>query len=1015
MSIQLIQQYYAKVEKLIRYGGSRNESSIRKAFQDLLEQFASSKNLLLVSEVEFTTKKGHKVYPDGTLKDALRQDWGYWESKDEKDDLNAEIEYKFAKGYPSFNILFEDSHTAVLYQGGEEVMQADFNDANALNELITLFVSYERPEVKEFHEAIEQFRADIPALANALREIIDEQYNINEAFKKALNEFLELCKEAINPKVEMADMREMIIQHVLTEDIFMRVFDNSEFHRENIIARKLQEVAGTFYTGATKRNIEFRISPYYETINARASQISDHHEKQKFLKALYENFYKSYNPKAADRLGVIYTPDEIVKFMIEGADHLVFEHFGKTLGDNNVEILDPATGTGTFITELIEYLPLNQLENKYENEIHCNEVAILPYYIANLNIEFTYQQKTGRFKEFENICFVDTLDNVGFSRSGDQQLNFFGLIDGNIKRIGRQNSRKISVIIGNPPYNAKQENYNYQNSNRAYPQIDERIKETYIKQGTAQNQIVVYDMYTRFLRWASDRLDKNGLVAFISNNSFVDGRAFDGFRKVTAKEFNEIYIVDLKGNARTTSERRRKEGGNVFNDQIKVGVAIYFLVRKEGQKHCHIYYNAVPDYANSEEKRDYLSENKLADLRFEHITPDKHYTWINQAESDWDELLPLCSKDVKTGRNEKAVFKLFSRGITSQRDEWVCDFSRPALETKMRLFTNVYQSTFNHKDFADRMAIKWDRELSSYLNRGIRKVFSPEQIVENLYRPYVKMSFYYDRHFNAQTYQWHNIFRSNEKNPVIAFNMGSIEFVPLASDKIVMQGTLLMGGGSTQCLPFYRYTADNERIENITDWALGQFQKHYKDKTITKESIFHYVYAVLHHPAYRMKYEQNLKREFPRIPFYDDPEQKNLGACFHKWVKWGKALMDLHLNYETVEPYPLQRKDLNAENLRKVIAPRLMARKDTGVIEVDTLTTLRGVPSEAWEYRLGTYSAIEWVLERYKEKTPKDPTIREKFNTYRFADYKEQVIELIGKVCRVSVETMKIIKEMPGK
>ncbi len=485
MSIQSIQVYRSKVEKIIQYGGSHNESALRKPFQELLDIYAQSKGLLLVPEVEYTTPSGKKVYPDGTLKDALRQDWGYWESKDEKDDLEAEIIAKFNKGYPSFNILFEDTHTAILYQSGVRVQTASFTDAPALDALLSSFVGYEPPEVREFHKAIELFSAEVGGLAGALREIIDEQAAVNEAFKAAMLEFLELARKAINPKIEMADMREMIIQHLLTEDIFMRVFDEAEFHRDNVIARKLQEVAGTFYKGAVKHNIIARIAPYYETINARASQISDHHEKQKFLKALYEKFYQAYNPKAADRLGIVYTPDEIVRFMIESADYLTFQHFGKTLGDKGVEILDPATGTGTFITELIEYLPNTQLPYKYKHEIHCNEVAILPYYIANLNIEYTYKQKMGEYQEFENICFVDTLDNMGFAHTGPQ-MNFFGITDENAERITRQNSRPIMVVIGNPPYNANQMNENENNKNREYPDIDKRIKETYIKYSTAQ-------------------------------------------------------------------------------------------------------------------------------------------------------------------------------------------------------------------------------------------------------------------------------------------------------------------------------------------------------------------------------------------------------------------------------------------------------------------------------------------------------------------------------------------------
>jgi predicted helicase len=1020
LSIQLIQQYHAKVEQLIRYGGTRNESTLRKPFQDLLEAYARSKNLVLVPEVEFTTKIGRKVYPDGTLKDALRQDWGFWESKDEKDDLDAEIATKIARGYPTFNILFEDTHTAVLYQAGGEVLRASFGDAPALDRLLTLFVGYEPAEVREFHKAIELFSAEVQGLADALREVIEGQYATNQDFKKSLQEFLELCRQTINPKVEMADVREMIIQHVLTEDIFMRVFDEADFHRDNVIAHKLQEVAGTFYQGDTKRNIHAKIAPFYEAINAKASQISDHHEKQKFLKALYGSFYRAYNPKAADRLGVIYTPDEIVRFMIESADHLVFKHFGKTLGDKGVEILDPATGTGTFITELIEYLPLGQLEYKYRNEIHCNEVAILPYYIANLNIEYTYKQKTGKYAEFENICFVDTLDNQGFTTAVKPQLHFFGFIDENSVRIDRQNQRRISVVIGNPPYNANQLNENENNKNREYPAVDKRIKETYIKHSTAQ-KTKLYDMYARFIRWASDRLDKNGVIAFVSNNSFINSRSYDGFRKVVTNEFSEIYIIDLKGDARTSGELRQKEGGNVFSDQIRVGIAVYFLVRKQGLKGCHIYYNTIADYATAEEKQDNLCDNKFIDFKFQSIQPDKHNNWINQSVNDWEKLIPIASKTVKLGKTsveQNTVFGFYSLGVITARDEWVYDVRKNELENKIRFLIDIYNrevevyfGKVQRTEISNRLdySIKWTRAVKNDLSKGKRYNFQSELIRECSYRPFVDRLMYFSHELNEMQYQIPLLFpRSDSYNLAIAVNVGNNPFNILMINKTPDYHF----NGDSQCFPFYRYSIDGEQIENITDWALSQFHKQYrkgksqdsKARPITKLDVFHYVYAVLHHPAYRKKYEINLKREFPRIPFYED---------FWQWARWGERLMDLHLNYEQIEPYPLERVDLDADTTRKAVIPRLMARKDSGVIEVDTLTTLSGVPSEAWEYRLGTYTALEWVLERYKEKKPKDPTIREKFNAYRFKDYKEQVIDLLERVCRVSVETVRVVREMP--
>lgn len=1014
MSIQLIQQYYAKVEKLIRYGGSRNESALRQAFHELLEKYAAGKGLVLVPEVEVRTRDGRRVVPDGTLKDPLRQDWGYWESKDEKDDLDAEIAAKLAKGYPSRNILFEDTRTAVLYQNGVEVLRAEFADTRAFDALLTCFVSFEPAEVTEFHRAIEQFNADVPALAAELRSVIEEQYAANAAFRQALGEFLEVCKKAINPRVEMADVREMIIQHILTEDVFMTVFDDPDFHRDNAVARKLQEVVNTFYTGPTRHKLRARIAPYYETVNARAARIYNHWEKQKFLKALYESFYRAYNPKAADRLGVIYTPDEIVRFMIDGANSLVFRHFGKTLGDSGVEILDPVVGTGTFVTELIEFLPEGQLPHKYREEIHCNEVAILPYYIASLNIEYTYRQKMGEYVPFGNICFVDTLDNMGFGRVRPQgQMDFFAIVDENIDRVRRQNERRISVIIGNPPYNANQLNENENNKNREYPAVDRRIKDTYVRHSTAQ-KTKLYDMYTRFLRWASDRLDQDGVIAFVSNNSFLDARSYDGFRRVVAEEFNHIYVIDLKGDARTSGERRRREGGSVFSDQIRVGVAVYFLVRKRGETGCRIWYNAVPDYARAEEKKAYLRDNPFDELRFEPIYPDSHHTWLHQAGSEWDELIPVANKAAKLEKRpseQHVVFQLFSLGVVTARDEWAYDFDQSHLRAKVDLFYGLFTSEQERwvksdrktrvNDFVDRR-IKWTSELEAHLTKGARLTYNPRCVTTAFYRPFVKQFLYYDRVFVHRTYQWPEIFpiAENRENLAICVNVGNAPFNVLAVDKV----TDYHLNGDAQCLPLYRYTADGERVDNITDWALAQFRQHYADETIARLDIFHYVYAVLHHPAYRQKYELNLKREFPRLPFYDD---------FRRWAAWGRQLMDLHLGYEQAQPYPLARQDLDPQATRRAVVPRLIARRESGVIEVDTLTTLRGVPPEAWDYHLGTYTALEWVLERYKERPPRDPTIRERFNTYRFADYKETVIDLLCRVCTVSVETIKMVRQMP--
>nr|HMT10277.1 N-6 DNA methylase [Ignavibacteria bacterium] len=397
MSIHSIKEYQSEVEKLIHYGGTSKKKGNRNAFYNLLNTYAKQKGFILVPEVTVMGEMGKNVTPDGTLKDSLRQDWGYWESKDEADNIDDEIDKKFKKGYPKDNILFEDSKSCVLIQNGTETMRVKTEDAEAVDRILNAFINYERPEVKNFRDAIDHFKQDVPRVTEVLRQIIDKQEESNPAYLKARNDFLEICKDSINPDIVKDDIREMMIQHILTEDIFNVIFDETQFHRENNIGKELEKVINTFFTGSTRREALARIQHYYQVINSSAANIPDHHEKQKFLKVVYETFYKSYNPKAADRLGVVYTPNEIVKFMIESTDFLLHKHFGKFLEDKNVEILDPATGTGTFICDIIDYIRKDKLDYKYKNELHANEIAILPYYIANLNIEYTYKQMTGHY------------------------------------------------------------------------------------------------------------------------------------------------------------------------------------------------------------------------------------------------------------------------------------------------------------------------------------------------------------------------------------------------------------------------------------------------------------------------------------------------------------------------------------------------------------------------------------------------------------------------------------------
>ena len=698
MSRQFIGEYLAELNRLSRVSGVSTESVVREAFKDLLKRYARQKDLIFLAEHQILTNRKKTIRVDGALVHSLRVPLGYWEAKDQDDDLDEEIEKKFRAGYPKDNIIFEDTREAVLIQNGELVLRCSVRDERSLAELLDLFFRYERPEIADFRKAVEQFKTDLPAITAALKELIEKAAASSKAYAKAEARFLSHAKGTINPTIAVGDVREMLMQHILTEEIFNHVFNDKEFHKQNNVARELYALENTFFTGGLKHDTLRALEPYYATIRANAALITTHSEKQKFLKVIYENFYKVYNPKAADRLGVVYTPNEIVRFMIDGADWLCREHFGKGLIDEGVDILDPATGTGTFVCELLESFSgqPQKLYRKYKEEIHANEVAILPYYVANLNIEATYYSIAQQYAEYENLCFVDTLDNVeGLGKFSGHQEDLFGAVtEENIARIKRQNKRKISVVIGNPPYNANQQNENDNNKNRTYDRIDARIKATYIAESTAQ-KTKAYDMYTRFFRWASDRIDKEGIVAFVTNRSFIEARTMDGFRKRLAAEFNQIWVTDLRGDARTSGERRRKEGGNVFNDKIRVGVAIYFCVRNPKQKGTRVLYEAVREYAKADEKLAFLAK-PLAERQFEQIRPDADGNWLGQTSNDFGDFIPAASKDTKaaysTGQ-ERATFKMFSLGVVTNRDDWVYDRSALKLSKKVQYLV-LKQSDF---------------------------------------------------------------------------------------------------------------------------------------------------------------------------------------------------------------------------------------------------------------------------------------------------------------------------------
>ncbi len=1000
-----IEAYYAELQRLKAFGGSDSELNIRPAFQNCLAAYCRDhrESLVLVPEL----RASPTATPDGAVRDALRMTRGWWEAKDARDDIDAEIQRKFRRGYPRDNIVFEDSQTAVLFQNGGEAMRADMQRPGELHRLIRRFLDHELPQIEEFRRARQQFKADLPAVLKSLRETIEEAEADSPAYREAAAAFLDLCKRSIGPDVSDADVREMLLQHVLTKDIFLRVFGEEQFHRENNVAMQLDSLERTFFTGDVRRNAVERLRAYYGAIGRAADEIADYAEKQEFLKRLYEDFYKAYNPAAADRMGVVYTPNEIVDFIIRGADALSRRHFGRGLADDNVQILDPATGTGAFVTSLINFLPADRLERKYREEIHANELAILPYYIANLNIEYAYKERTGRYLEFPHLCFVDTLDNMDWQRKGatgeavQRQAGFelASLSPENWLRVQEQNEKTISVIIGNPPYNANQRNENDNNKNREYPEVDKRIKETYVAESSAQ-KTKQYDMYKRFIRWASDRLADDGIIAFITNRSYIDSRQDDGFRLIAPTEFNDVYLIDLGGDVRANGRV-----GNVFG--IRTGVAIGFFVRrsKVGGR-GRIRYHALPDEQSGPDKLAMLKTLDVESIPFTEIVPDEKHNWLGQSNSRFAKLLPMANRETKLAKSaseRQAVFGLYSMGAVTNRDEWVYDFDPDRLRAKVVYLLAAYEEArarYGGRAFDDDELgthIKWTRDLKRQLRADIPNAFDRSSVRKTLFRPFVSKSMYYNQNLNEMLYQLPDVFPTGAEgeNVAICFCVNGNDFYALATDRVVD----LHFTGDTQCLPLYRYTAEGECVGNITEWGLRAFRERYKDDSITPERIFAYAYAVLHDPVYLHDYKGDLLREFPRLPFYKD---------FEVWARMGQELLDLHLGFESAEPHPLTREETGAEPGK----PRLKADKERGVIVLDDATRLTGVPPEAWDYKLGSRSALEWVLDQYKERKPRDPTIAANFPPYRFAAHKERVIDLLARVCAVSLKTTEVVHSM---
>ena len=860
-------------------------------------------------------------------------------------------------------------------------------------------------EYATYKEALDEFAVNLKNAIKNTRETIIKASKNNKRYDAESEKFLEMCHKVISSKLKPDDVTEMLLQHVLTYRIFSLIYDEHELHSTNAVARSLEGMVDTLEIDMEQ------MSAGYQTIKLVAESITDSAEKQDFLKRVYETFYSEYDPRNKDSWGIAYTPSEVVDFMVRSTDYLLEKHFGKSISDDCVTMLDPATGTGTFVTSILRHLKPGSLETKYKNDIFANDISILAYYIAALNIENTYQEMTGKIKEFENICWMDTLA-TGTKDFGKVSAYFES--QDNVKRISKQQIKDICVVLGNPPYNAVQVSFNDANPADKYPDIDKKIEETYVRNSTVGNKDKQYDMYKRFLKWASERIKENGMVVFVSNNSFLDAKSDDGFRRSVFEEFDYIYTVNLKGNARLSGDAWKREGAKIFGQGARVGIAISFFI-KTRKNHSELQYIEIDDYVKDRaDKLKWLANNSLSTLQLRQIVPDEDAVWLNQTDNNFDELVPIVSEE------ENSVFGLLSMGLASNRNEWVYDFDQTLLENKIKYFIDFYNKTLKKyskenptgdlKDWVDKK-IKWTEDFFRHLKRRNKITYSKLNIQNVLYRPFVLKSNYFDKIITHRQRKFPIIFRNAKTNKLIGFSnpKTNVLFQTLATDKIIDLDCVI----GTQCIPLYTYDDSDKPHSNVTKFGLELFQKHYKDKKITDEDVFYYTYAVFNDPKYQKIYMYNLQRKFPRIPLARD---------FKEWTKIGSILYDLHAGFHGVKPYPLMRIDkTTTRNQTKLslIKPKEADDAEPVKIIIDDKTTLEEIPDEVIRYKFGSKCALEWILEFYKEsknvikeESCDDPKIREKFNTYKFADYKEHVIDLLQKVTTVSVETMKLRRDL---
>ena len=855
----------------------------------------------------------------------------------------------------------------------------------------------------------------------------------NEDLQEWFAAFHEELKQSINDAITTDSAVQMMAQHILTRPVFEALFEGYDFAQHNPVAQaldRLRDDFGEFGLENETRDLE----GFYDSVRLRARGLDNSAARQKVLMELYERFFATAMKKDAARLGIVYTPPEVVDFILTSADEVLRAEFGRCLSDEGVNVLDPFTGTGIFLVRLLQSALIrdSDLQRKYHDELHANEIVLLAYYIAAIHIEEAFHGRLGDDSEYEpfgGIVLTDTF-NLHTERTGFLK----DWLPDNSERVERQQQLPIQVIVGNPPWSAKQSSSADDNPNVDYPEIEARVAKTYAARSTVTNKNSLYDTYKMAIRWASDRIGEQGVVAFVSNGSWIDGNVDSGVRACFAEEFTSIYVLNMRGNARTSGDLRRSEGDNVFGQGSRAPVTITVLVRNPNAPHdgCRILYRDIGDYLKREEKLAILSEAKsITGIEdWQEIVPNEHHDWIGQRDAAFQTFYPIGSKIAKKGKKDDVVFRLFSNGYYTGKDVFLYNFSREScLENARRAIDNYLgargvaeeRGEYRVDDIVRSYSsgLRWDDTLKQRLKQGKTTTFSENNVIQSQYRPFVKQFCYADSVLVKRTAQMDSIFPTveTENRAICVPGVGSTKpFSVLMVDTMPDLHFLAFG----QCFPRYRYLEpeniqgtlaglepQTERIDNISDSALRDFQTHYDDRDITKDAIFDYVYGVLHAPAYRERFANDLAKELPRIPF---------AADFRAFAEAGRTLAKLHFGYEQCEEYPLEvgfdgNGELQSEHYQVGTRKMRFADEAKTTLVVNDHVRLVGIPAAAHEYVVNGRTPLEWFIDRYRITQDGESGIVNDPNGW--FDDPHDLVAAFRRIVHLSVETVRIVNELP--